>query len=277
MNLDEKIYKAKYLKYKAKYLKLRGGSIFGSMQKLLDPTKIIKEERDLVCNTPEYVFDTCNEQLKDFKIDPKLNKDERKATFLKIKEEMLNGKIQRIKYPNGIIYIGSLTKGVPHNKGKLKLTNGDTYKGDLKNLIPHGQGVMSNAADKITYEGTFIDGLPKGKKSLILSEKDKKETVVNNYYGEVLNEKPHGHGEKKYFNGDIYTGYFENGKREGLGSMEILSGSSTNRGIYDGEWEDDKRHGQGIFTWKVSGNTWEGTWNKGSKGVGSKTRSDDEY
>jgi len=253
MNFTEEIYKKKYLKYKAKYLELRGGSFFNKVLNFVAPKKITKEERDFICNTPDYVDDECNESLKDYEFKEKINKEERQATLKEMKKAMATAEKVKIKYTNGIIYIGKLTNGVTHNYATLKYPNGDTYTGNITGLIPNGYGVMRDASDKISYDGTFIDGKPKGKESLVLSKK-------HNYYGEVLNGKPHGYGELKYSNGTKYIGNFENGKRHGLGYMEMLGNEPRNNGSYNGNWVNDRRHGYGVFTWSMTGNKWEGTW-----------------
>ena len=230
MNFTEEIYKKKYLKYKAKYLELRGGTFLGNI--FLDSKIITNEERDSICKTPNYVIDGCDKKLKEFKFNEKLDKEQRKSALEKIKQATINGKDVKLEYPNGIIYIGKLTNGVPNNYATLKYPNGDTYTGNIKNIIPHGHGVMRDESDEISYEGTFIDGTPKGKESVVLSE--------NNYYGEVLNGKPHGHGEIIYSNGDRYIGYFEDGKK----------------------------HGYGVFTLNKDDSEWIGTWINDNKGKG---------
>ena len=43
-----------------------------------------------------------------------------------------------------------------------------------------------------------------------------------------------------YASGDVYTGWFENGKRVGFGSLTFKDG-----GVYVGGWLEDKKHGYG--------------------------------
>lgn len=54
--------------------------------------------------------------------------------------------------------------------------------------------------------------------------------------------------------GDVFEGYFLNGKKNGHGTYTWVSGS-----VYDGEWKDGKRSGHGTYTW-ADGDTYEGEW-----------------
>lgn len=46
-------------------------------------------------------------------------------------------------------------------------------------------------------------------------------------------------------NGDLYSGQWKSGKRDGHGSCKFYSG-----GYYKGEWSEDKIHGVGILALK---------------------------
>jgi hypothetical protein len=269
MNFTEEIYKKKYLKYKAKYLELRGGSFLGKIQNIFDPKTITKDERDFICKTPDYDIIGCDEKLKNSIFD-KLNKDERNVELKKLKNSMINQSTAQIKYTDGTIYIGELTNGVINDNGTLKFPNGNTYEGEIKiitpngmgeikKIIPNGMGVLTDPSGEFLYIGTFIDGKQKGKESLEYLEGAK---YYGKYYGEVLNGKPHGYGELKYYDFHKYIGCFKNGKKDGWGEMRTTVGS------YIGEWENDKKHGYGVFTDEYSGNRWEGTWNNGEKTEG---------
>lgn len=39
------------------------------------------------------------------------------------------------------------------------------------------------------------------------------------YRGEIIRDKPHGWGQKQHKNGDVYKGYFKNGKEQGEGEL----------------------------------------------------------
>lgn len=44
-----------------------------------------------------------------------------------------------------------------------------------------------------------------------------------------MNDKREGHGMYRWSNGDVYTGYWKNGKMHGRGRKEMADGS-----VYDG-------------------------------------------
>ncbi len=58
----------------------------------------------------------------------------------------------------------------------------------------------------------------------------------------------------KYSNGDIYTGYFKNGARDGVGTYQYINGNT-----YTGEWENNVRSGKGFYK-KANGFYVEGTY-----------------
>jgi hypothetical protein len=51
-----------------------------------------------------------------------------------------------------------------------------------------------------------------------------------------------GYGELKFTSGNLYKGYFANGKKEGKGLFTWGNGSS-----YDGDWKNDKMEGNGTY------------------------------
>ena len=52
-----------------------------------------------------------------------------------------------------------------------------------------------------------------------------------------------GFGKYTFNNGNIYKGYFKDGKRHGRGKVTFHSGD-----LYDGYFKDDKKHGKGKYT-----------------------------
>lgn len=60
--------------------------------------------------------------------------------------------------------------------------------------------------------------------------------------------------ECHYKNGESYKGGFVNGKKNGNGTLNTMSGS-----IYVGEFRDDKRHGHGVF-YMFNGGRFEGEY-----------------
>lgn len=60
----------------------------------------------------------------------------------------------------------------------------------------------------------------------------------DSFYGEFLENKPHGEGIARYFDGSSYVGGFVAGKRHGKGTLENASGVRV-----IGNWSSDKRDG----------------------------------
>jgi hypothetical protein len=61
----------------------------------------------------------------------------------------------------------------------------------------------------------------------------KSEAVTSNQYeGDYLNDKKHGHGQFNWESGNWYSGNYRHDKRHGLGEMHWADGT-----VYDGEWE----------------------------------------
>jgi hypothetical protein len=71
------------------------------------------------------------------------------------------------------------------------------------------------------------------------------EAEAEGYYNGAVNKHgtPHGIGERKYTNGNVYVGKFVNGKRCGTGTMKFAT-----RDVYEGEWEDGLMHGKGKWS-----------------------------
>jgi hypothetical protein len=97
------------------------------------------------------------------------------------------GEVQ-LKLPDGGVYIGTVTNGVPDGKGYFKDADGMQYEGEVH------QGQRTGLAD-----GMF----PKG----------------NRYKGEWKNGKPDGVGTMTYMLGGAYEGEWKDGRRHGKGVM----------------------------------------------------------
>eukprot|EP00760_Papus_ankaliazontas_P003167 PhM_4_TR11468/c0_g1_i1/m.67371 len=102
------------------------------------------------------------------------------------------------------------------------------------------------------------------------------------YNGEKLHGVPHGEGELRYVNGDVYKGSFRRGRPHGFGSLkrapkggvgrgEVYTGNfcaglphgdgtlrRPNGNVYKGPFENGRRHGDGVLITKNSGtfNVW---------------------
>ncbi|MCH2206272.1 MAG: hypothetical protein MK132_10430 [Lentisphaerales bacterium] len=65
------------------------------------------------------------------------------------------------------------------------------------------------------------------------------------YYGQVLNDIPHGIGRYSYSNGNYYKGSWQSGKFHGKGTYHFSNGDS-----FEGEWQRGTRQGIGSYKWK---------------------------
>lgn len=84
--------------------------------------------------------------------------------------------------------------------------------------------------------------------------------------GCIKGECYNGYGEFLASNGLKYKGYFQNGKRQGIGFQEYQNGDS-----YNGEWLFNTQHGKGVYLY-LNGDKYEGDWENGQKwGYGIKT------
>ena len=68
---------------------------------------------------------------------------------------------------------------------------------------------------------------------------------------------PQGEFKRIEIDGDLFEGYFINGKKNGRGKYIWANGD-----IFDGNWVDGKRTGKGRITWS-NGDTYEGEWKDG--------------
>ena len=77
-----------------------------------------------------------------------------------------------------------------------------------------------------------------------------------NYKGQISVERniPHGQGEMKWANNDVYNGEWHFGKRNGSGTMKYSDGTK-----YTGEWKNNKKHGNGSMHYQ-NGKVAKGKW-----------------
>lgn len=98
------------------------------------------------------------------------------------------------------------------------------------------------------------------------------------YEGERVNGVPHGKGTMYYASGNVYTGEFRNGQRNGQGEFTFTAtgeryvGEFVNDeycgkgkfyyhagGVYEGQFMNSERSGMGVFYYK-DGSRYEGSW-----------------
>lgn len=126
----------------------------------------------------------------------------------------------------GSRYKGWMLKGKRHGKGELEHCEGWRYTGDFFEGELTGQGRLHKANGDI-YIGALVAG------------------------------QPHGNGHMSYKStGESYKGFWQQGKREGLGTFSSASGT------YTGEWSNDRMHGRGILQ-ETAGGRYETVWVEG--------------
>lgn len=88
------------------------------------------------------------------------------------------------------------------------------------------------------------------------------------FEGYFLNGKKNGRGKYTWANGDVYDGMWKDGKRDGYGKRIFKDGEK-----YEGQWHDGKKHGRGTYTW-ADGTYYEGEFADGNfNGFGKKVYS----
>ena len=83
------------------------------------------------------------------------------------------------------------------------------------------------------------------------------------YKGEYIKDKSkkirHGFGEMKYKNGSVYSGFWDQNKKNGRGMIKEQDGKE-----YAGDWVNDLPHGKGKCTFPLGEvKSYEGGWRKG--------------
>lgn len=182
----------------------------------------------------------------------------------------VSGGMERL-LPNGDLYTGSFSGGVPHGTGRYLWKDGCMYEGEWRRGRAGGKGRFSWPSGA-TYEGDFKDGRMEGSGTFIGSDR-------GTYTGAWAAGRKHGFGRKSYVNGDIYEGIWRRNVPEGRGLYvwyngneyegEWKNGVISGRGIwisangnrYDGQWENGIPKGNGIFTWP-DGSCYVGNWSK---------------
>ncbi len=122
------------------------------------------------------------------------------------------------------------------------------YEGEVKNNLPHGKGKLiyeksehSPKLKQITFEGTFEEGKPISGKlcDLLGNTFDGKFTSYTTEDGAFVD----GGGKIISKEGDVYTGGWYAGEKNGYGTMEYSDGRK-----FEGTWLDDcKDDGEMIF------------------------------
>ena len=218
-----------------------------------------------------------------------LPRNKERHFIIKINNNKILSDMEKIKYPNGDVYIGefkgvkfhgkgTLTrkdgskyegtwkKGVPHGKGKRKYINGDLYEGEWRNFKRHGRGTFkSHYGLKYLYVGEWKNNNHHGKGTVTFVDGEK-------YIGQWKNNSKHGKGANTWPNGDKYVGGWKNDQMHGKGTHTWAIGVK-----YVGDWKDGKKNGKGANTWP-NGDKYVGGWkNDQMHGKGTHTWNGDKY
>lgn len=118
------------------------------------------------------------------------------------------------------------------------------YRG-MKGITDSGLSIAVQLVDLKT--GKYF----KNRTTIAAADRNNKEKDASN------KSEPQGEFKRIEIDGDLFEGYFINGKKNGRGKYTWANGD-----VYDGMWKDDKRTGRGRITWS-NGDTYEGEWKDG--------------
>ena len=171
---------------------------------------------------------------------------------------ILNDGYHKVLLRNDCKYKGEFKDGKRHGKGVLKGFDGARYEGNWVNGKKNGYGVqVYSNGDR--YEGNFKDNLKDGYGLYITSNAKYKYKQRVIFQGLWKNNKVNIFSRQYLSNGDVYTGEFIDGKREGYGTY-----SCTNGTRYEGEWVDDMFIGRNRVTSTLDRIELSGDWSHGS-------------
>jgi len=169
--------------------------------------------------------------------------------------------------------------------GVATYPNGDTYDGGFKDGFKCGPGKYTSASTFDVFEGFYeiVDG-PEGKPvSKRTSYVDGKPTHLCRvtygeggkggfFHGYMLNDKRHGEGTQKYANGDVYSGMWKEGKKDGVGTYVF----NTTKYKFVGDWvQGQMQEGRWVLTngayfsgvFSANKPAGDGTWTMANKDV----------
>lgn len=158
-------------------------------------------------------------------------------------------------YPNGNVYRGEFHDGMRQGFGVINInargvsdehnilsSEQAEYIGEFRSDRLNGHGVWFTASGAI-YAGTFVNNIPQSD----LSQR--------NCSGPLPVAWTNCVAAHTYPNGNVYRGEFAQGKRQGVGLIEIhATGASDSNsirtpvpGIYIGEFQGDRLNGHGVI------------------------------
>lgn len=140
----------------------------------------------------------------------------------------------------------------------IRTLNGDTYTGEWKNHLRHGRGTQVWKKAGTMYEGEWRRDLRHGFGTLYKLQPSTGQ-YLKVYSGYWCDGKREGLGKGFYGSRACYEGGWVADMRSGWGRMEFEDGD-----VYEGQWLRDKPHGQGVLLLK-DGNRYEGGMKDGKK------------
>lgn len=181
--------------------------------------------------------------------------------------------LKKTQYPNGDIFYGILVESLRTGFGELRTKEGDILKGQWKMDRLNGVGKISYSNGR-EFIGSFIEGVKHGIGKLTIGQKS--------YKGEFKDGKRTGYGEFNESNFEIRKGKFENGEHNNYGEIELKNTGNVYKGYFKngkpngpgiettdeeeftGEYQNGKKHGFGKIIEK-SGFTFAGSFKFGEK------------
>jgi len=202
------------------------------------------------------------------------------------KEDMWHGK-GKMTYPDGDIYEGEWKEDMWHGKGKLSHPDGSFYDGEWFEDEMHGYARFTlddgSIAEGYWEHDELVELVHNGKSDgfddvikgleAYLNGKDEEEPedfdeewededaeAFSEQEGNCRDEQEavlNGYHAYTYYDGSVYEGGWENGKRHGRGTLRKANGDT-----YEGSWEADKKQGYGIYRYtdNYSYRSYEGQW-----------------
>lgn len=149
---------------------------------------------------------------------------------------------QQFYYANSM---GDLLDNIEPTVLKLLDMEVGTYEGERKNGLPHGQGVMKYKKGGV-YRGAWVNGLRQGWGVM--------DWGSERYEGNWFNDKEHGNGFYRYYDGREYQGEWKGGKQSGKGVLKYKNGNRFEGEFVNGE----PAKGQLIYP---NGDKYEGEFN----------------
>jgi hypothetical protein len=143
-------------------------------------------------------------------------------------------------------YTGSFKDGKPHGQGVMDYGNGEKFEGNFTSGLEDGEGVLykGGTTRKVVYRNGKIE-------MEVIVKGGHTPRVEGCKVGDCFN----GQGEINYPSGNRYTGNFQNGQRQGVGTFIFVSGNT-----FTGTFEKDLPV-VGAFYYAREGVTFKGTVN----------------